>query len=854
VHGLPSGTVTFLFTDIEGSTRLLADVGTAVYARILEEHRRRLREAFRAGHEVDVQGDALFFAFARAEDAVEAAAAGQRALDALPLRVRMGVHTGVASVIAGSYVGLDVHRAARICAAAHGGQVVLSQATRELVDIDALDLGEHRLKDLTQPQALHQLVAPGLDTRFPPLGTLENRPTNLPSQMTPLVGRTAELEALHELLSDDEVRLVTLTGPGGTGKTRLALHASADAVELFPNGVWLVLLESVNDAELLLPTIAKTLGLSEAGDKPLAAALREHLAGRRVLLVLDNFEQLLDAAGTVTALLEASPLLRVIATSRAPLRLAAEHAFPVPPLPVPDPASLPDLDALTQYEAVVLFVERARAVSPAFAITGENAAAVAEVCVRLDGLPLAIELAAARVKVLPPQALLARLGRRLELLRGGGRDRPERQQTMRAALDWSYDLLNEHERRSLASLGVFAGGFRLDAAEAVAGADLDDIEALVENSLLRSQEQRDGEPRFFMLETVRDYAVERLAHDGEADAAFERHARWYANWLETRAIGRQGATLLDDWEREDEEHDNIRAGLAWAQDRGEIEVALQFAASAGLFYWPTRGHLTEGRRWLDDVLAQSEGADPRLRARALVAAARLARRQGEYGRSDALAAEAQTILEAVGDRPSLALALMSRAIAAESRGDREAEGRYYDSAEAIFRELGYTEALDAILSNRAYTDIVVGDFESAERRHRQVVDSATGQSRLYALANLGLVLSLLGRLDEAEASFREVLQIVVATRTTTELILYGFEGLAAVAGSGAEDQRAAQLWGVSSGISEATGYVLAPAEQHLHDELVPEVRTRLGERGFEGAWDTGRQLALDEALGLALRH
>src|SRR5262249_14471795 len=307
--------------------------------------------------------------------------------------------------------------------------------------------------------------------------------------------------------------------------------------------------------------------------------------------------------------------------------------------------------------------------------------------------------------------------------------------------------------------------------------------------------------------------------------------------------------LTDDWEKEDEEHDNIRAALAWAQDRGEIEVALQFAASAGLFYWLSRGQLTEGRRWLDGVLARAEGADPRRRARALVAAARVAGRQGDYERCDALAAEAQAVLERVGDRPALASALMSRAIAAESRGDREAGGRYYDSAEAIFRELGYTEALDAILSNRAYADIFVGDFESAERRQREIADSATGHSRLYAVANLGLVLAFPGRLDEAEACYAEVLQIVVATQTTTELILYGFEGLAAAAGSRAEDQRAAQLWGVSSGIAEATGYALAPAEQRLRDELVPEVRTRLGESDFDRAWQTGRQLALDEAMG-----
>src|SRR4051812_15659998 len=301
---LPSGTVTFLFTDIERSTRLLAEIGADEYGRALEEHRQRLRDAFRAGHEVDTQGDSLFYAFDRADAAVAAAAAGQRALEGLSLRVRMGIHTGEPSIVGGHYVGLDVHRAARICAAAHGGQVLLSQTTRNLTDADARDLGEHRLKDLLQPQRLYQLVSEGLEAQFAPLRTLENRPTNLPAQTTPFVGRAVELETLLALLADTGIRLVTLTGPGGSGKTRLALHAAAEAVELFPNGVWLVSLETVREAALLLPTIAQTLGLYDTGDQPLEEAVREHLAGRRVLLVLDNFEQLLDAARTVGKLLD----------------------------------------------------------------------------------------------------------------------------------------------------------------------------------------------------------------------------------------------------------------------------------------------------------------------------------------------------------------------------------------------------------------------------------------------------------------------------------------------------------------------------------------------------------------------
>src|SRR6266511_2107684 len=597
---LPTGTVTFLFTDVEQSTRLLAQLGSAEYGRVLEEHRTRLRTVFSQGREVDEQGDSLFYAFARADDAVAAAAAGQRALEGLPVRVRMGVHTGQPSVVGDRYVGIDVHRAARIGGAAYGGQ---------------------------------------------------------------------------ELLADDSVRLLTRAGPGGSGKTRLALHAAAEAVELFPNGVWLVSLEAIDDPALFLPTVAQTLGLYESGDQPLDAAVKEYLAQQRVLLVLDNFEQLLDSARTVSNLLAASPQLKVVVTTRAPLRVAAEHVFSVPPLGLPDPASLPAFEALSQYEAVALFVERAHAVAPAFAITNENAPAVAELCVQLDGLPLAIELAAARVKLLPPQALLARLGQRLELLRGGARDRPERQQTLRATLDWSFDLLSEEERRLFARLSVFAGGFRLDAAEAVCHAELDAVEALLEINLLRSEERPDGEPRFFMLETIRDYAREQLEHDEESDEVQERHARWYADWIERRADERQTGTLIGDWVPEDEEHDNVRAGLARARHTGDVDLELQLAGSAGRFYWPNRGHLTEGRRWLDEVLARSEGADDRLRAQALVGAAHTAWRQGEPDRAEELAAEAQPVLERIEDRPTLGAALMARAIAAEWRGDFGAEAR-----------------------------------------------------------------------------------------------------------------------------------------------------------------------------------
>jgi predicted ATPase len=852
VGELPSGTVTFLFTDVEGSTQLLDDRGANEYGALLEEHRRRLREAFAAGYEVDTQGDALFYAFARADDAVEAAARGQRALDGLPLRVRMGLHTGQPTIVGEGYVGLDVHRAARICSAAHGGQVLMSQTTRDLAEAQTRDLGEHRLKDLSQPQRLHQLVAAGLATELPPLKTLENRPTNLPVQATPLVGRASELRELSALLAREEVRLVTLTGPGGAGKTRLALHAAAEAIDRFPNGVWLVSLEAIEEPALVLPTVAQTLGLFESGDRPLADAVTDHLRDQRLLLVLDNFEQLLDSSPVVNDLLGASTQVKVLVTSRAPLRLAAEHVFPVPPLRLPSLHALRTVASVSQYEAVALFAERARAVAPAFAVTDDNAPAVAELCLRLDGLPLAIELAAARVKLLPPQALLARLGQRLELLRGGPRDRPERQQTLRATLDWSFELLDEEQKRLFARLAVFAGGFRLEAAETVCAAGLDAIEALLEINLLRSEEQPDGEPRFFMLETIRDYASEQLEKHDESTELHARHAQWVGDWLESRAADRSAGRLIGNWEPEEEEHDNARAALTWARETGDIDRELQLAAAAGRFYWPNRGLFTEGRRWLDDALTRSNGADEHRRALVMLAAAHLAWRQGDAGRCEALAAEAQAVLERVDDRPALAHAFVARAIAAEFRIDLEGETAFYEKAERLYRELGHTPGLESVLNNRAYAEIVAGDFESAERRLREIADFASGEARVFALANQGLALARLGRLEEAAARFADILQNKTRESRSTEIHIYALEGLASVAGKRGDDVRAARLWAASAAIRDATGFVLAAAEQRFHEEVTAEVQARLGREAFARAWNEGRWLSLEQAVELAL--
>jgi predicted ATPase/class 3 adenylate cyclase len=557
---LPSGTVTFLFTDIEGSTRLLHELGDG-YAAALAEHRRVLREIFERhdGTEVDTQGDAFFVAFARASDALAAAAAAQAALTG-PVRVRIGIHTGEPVVTPEGYVGLDVHRAARIAAAAHGGQTLVSRSTRDLVAPDMLrDLGEHRLKDLLAPEQIFQLGPED----FPPPRSLDA--TNLPVATTRLVGRTRELAELVAALGDS-ARLLTVTGPGGSGKTRLGLQAAAELAQSFPGGVFFVTLAGVGEPGLVAATIAATVGVR---------ALAE-LRDRRALLVLDNFEHLLDAAPVVSELLHASTGVKVLATSRSPLRVEGELEYPLDPLP--------DTDALA------LLAERARAVRPDF----EPDDAAAEICRRVDGLPLALELAASRLRSLEATALLERLDRRLPLLTGGRRDAPERQRTLRATILWSYDLLDPQRRPIFERLGVFAT-FTLAAAEEVAEADLADVDALVEASLLKPV----GGDRFLMLETIRELALERLEARGETGEARDRHLACYLALARSANLNMESdGPMLHALVARD--HDNVRAALAWAVESGDGERGLELVGALENL-WMTKD-AAESRRWIEALL------------------------------------------------------------------------------------------------------------------------------------------------------------------------------------------------------------------------------------------------------------
>jgi predicted ATPase/class 3 adenylate cyclase/Tfp pilus assembly protein PilF len=859
---LPTGTVTFLFTDVAGSTRLLHALGRDRYSEVLGHHHRLLREAF-AGHdgvEVDTAGDGFFVAFRLASDGVAAAAAAQRALASHPwrdgeeLRVRIGLHTGEARLGGEGYIGLDVHRAARIAAAAHGGQVLVSQATRELLGRDLpgglslRDLGEHRLKDLTLPQRLSQLLIPGLSAAFPPLKTLENRSTNLPTQPTPLVGRRRELSEVVELMGREDVRLLTLTGPGGTGKTRLALQAGAELLDRYTDGVYFVSLAHLGDPELVLPTICQTLELQEAGGQPLMEMLTDHLCERRFLLVLDNFEHLLGAGLLLAEVLAAAPDLRLLVTTRAPLRLSMEREYQVPPL--------------SEYDAAALLVERAQAVRSDFRATSQNAAAIADICIRLDGLPLAIELAAARMRVLSPEALLKRLEGGVKLLTGGPRDRPGRQQTLSAAIEWSYRLLQAEEQRLFARLSVFAGGFTLEAAEAVCDPEgeldvdvFDGICSLVENAMLRREQGLEGEPRFSMLETIREYAVERLEDSGEAEALRGRHADHFLELAEESAQELRGPGEHRWLERLEAEHSNFRAALTWSARTGAIELQLTMAGALSLF-WGAHGHFTEGRGWLEQALSSPNAQPPGARASALMGAASLAIEQGDFATVEKLAQESLTLCRAQGDLIGIPRSLTLLAFSALQQDSLDRARRLYEESVALARRSGDLWNLARALNNLGN----LGFYEGDPARGVEAWQEALRLSRELGNADLtGSVLSNLGfaalaQQDEEGAAklFCESLELF--RRVGMKLgIFYDLEGLAAVAASRQADERAARLLGAAESMREEIGACLESFEAGIHEQTVERAQGRLGQSLFASAHAEGRGFSLEEATAYAIK-
>jgi predicted ATPase/class 3 adenylate cyclase len=892
--GPPTGLVTCLFSDIEGSTRIELALGTGPYRDLRERHRALLREAFRAhaGHEQSTEGDSFFVIFRRASDAVAAAADGQRSLAAetwpsdATVRVRMGLHTGEIESIGEDVVGYAINRTARITGVAHGGQVLLSDATRALVaeelpaGTSLRDLGSHRLKDLREPERIAQLVIEGLPDTFPPLRSLDARPNNLPTQLTTFVGRDKELAEAGDLLRS--TRLLTLTGPGGTGKTRLSLQVAAAAADHFPDGVWFVALDAVRDPDLVAPTIARTLGIADNVTRTAVEMLAEAIGDGRVLLVLDNFEQVIDAAPDVADILRRCPNVTCLVTTRIALRVSGEQEYPVPGLPAPpdttrlsemERLNLPqrlrdvDLEVLNQFEAVRLFIARASQVRPGFAVTNANAPAVAGITARLHGMPLAIELAAARIKLLTPDQIHARLERHLSLLTAGSRDVPERQQTLRGAIAWSYDLLDDGARRLVDRLSVFRGGFDLDMAERVCGpADevggdvVDRIGELIDQSLVRPDETHDD--RFAMLETIREFAAEMLAARGEAEAIGDRHAAAMLALAQQAAPELSGGDQRTWLERLEREHDNLRAALDWSLSRPDPALGARLSFALWRF-WQKRGYLREARARFETIDAQGWEVDPVDRARFAESFGGIA-----YWQSDAEAArrlydEALAIWREIGDKREIANALFDRAYAnmmVIMGGDLDpahlsSARAFLDEALELYREVGDKSGEGDILWALGSFYFFTADAETAESWYRRSLELHRGAANrtMEAWSLHMLALSQLGqrRFAEAGVTAREALRHFYDAGDVSGLILV-LDDLAIEALGAGDPDRSGRLWGAARHLQLSTGTGLAEyVEQNNtlfgvptpRDQLAPDVLERLSAEG--AAWP------LDEAVAYA---
>jgi predicted ATPase/class 3 adenylate cyclase len=858
---LPTGTVTFVFTDVEGSTSLLNELGADAYADALADHRAAIREACirNGGVEVDTQGDAFFFAFPTAPGALDAASEFTDHLAANGrIRVRVGVHTGAPLLGEEGYVGHDVHRAARIAAAGHGGQVLVSAATAALVALELTDLGEHRFKDLGAPERVFQLGS----GEFPALKSLYR--TNLPVPATTFVGRGHELDELGALL-DRGVRLLTLTGPGGVGKTRLALQAVAGAVDAFPDGVWWVPLASVRDPDLVLSSVALALGVPEQRGRELEESLIDVLSAGRSILLLDNLEHLLPRAAAKVATLRDAGGSTVVVTSRERLQLAGEHVYPVAPL--------------VATEATELFSAR----TVALGYDAGDADSVAELCARLDNLPLAVELAAARTGLLAPAEILSRLGDRLDKLKGG-RDADPRQQTLRATIGWSYDLLEPPERELFARLAVFAGGGTLEAVEAVCEADLDVLTSLLDKNLVR----RSGE-RVWMLETIREFASEQLSASPAADDLRDRHASYYLALAESSGIELRGPGQAEALRRFASEHEDLRVAFDRLLERNP-SAALRLVAALWRF-WFVSGHFREGRERLAVALERAPTEPTEARASALVGAGLLAGAQNDYGESrrlqeDGLAdaravgsarieatalsllssyeafgwdeqirlgEEAIAIARATGDRGLLGVVTGNHGVLMDRFGEIKKAIELTDEAYRLCREVRDISLSALWLSNLA--EYALGGGNTAEARRR--LDESLELARLiddpretgHALAFFGWVDLLEGDLTHAFSSFEEAAAIAqrLGARWLGASAIWGF---AHVAAAGGDADRAARLAGAATEFGRSVGY--DPAGATPFAPPLDDARAALGEQAWQSARDEGAALDLDAALRLAL--
>jgi predicted ATPase/class 3 adenylate cyclase len=874
---LPEGTVTLLFSDIEGSTALLAQLGDQ-YGQALSTQRVLLREAFhRSGRELGTEGDSFYVVFQSAVDAVNSCVAAQRAVanhvwpGGAAVRVRMGLHSGEPVRHEAAYVGMDVHRAARIASTAHGGQVVISDVTRQLVeshlpdDVTLRDLGWHRLKDISDAEHIFQLVVTGLPDRFPALKSLGAR-TSLPIPPTPLVARVDELELLRATVVQSGVRLVTLVGPGGVGKTRLALAGAAQLSEAFQHGVYYLPMAALDDARTMWGAIAEALGVSDDG--PALSVVTEYLKDRHTLLILDNLEQLVGAADVIASLLAGAPRLVVLVTSRRPLHLPGERELPLAPLDVP---ASTDVDAVLSSGAAQMFVQHAQMVKPAFALSPDNASDVAEICGHLDGLPLALELTASRIKVLTPKALLSNLGMVLDFTSAVGH--PSRQQNLRTTIKWSCDLLRPDIATMFYRAGVFSGGCGLEALAAVARTGdeplplpdaLDLIGELQDASLVTVGEGSDGEPRLGMLETIRKYSIECLEASGELDLAQRLHGNYFATLAEESGERLSGAHRLTVLDRLETEHDNMRAALRWsfhdsdlASDDVERKVIGLRLVRALAQFWYEHGHASEGRSWLELALATTSDDVGEPLAHVAHWLGVLLQQQGENEAALVLLERSLSIWNDLGDRRQMARELNSLGITHRHLGHLDTARTLLEDSITISREFDDGGRLAAALTSLSHVETDAGNLDRADVALREAlqVDRRMGDELgvTIDLQSLAVTSLCAGRPVEANDLLLSTLPYVIASGHL-EFLATTVELSAAIAASLGENLRAARLWGASEGIRQKLSIPISQPDDNILERFMGPARADVDQIEWDSARRSGRELSHQQSVALMMAH
>lgn len=882
----PTGSVTFLFSCIASSARLWEEQPLAMPS-ALEGHSTILHSAIREHNGTVFQAvdGTLRAAFASAPQALQAAVAAQQAMLAshrqgsVQVRASVALHSGPAEIREDTYFApTTFNRLSRLLDSAGGGHILISETTANLVrdrlpsGVMLRDLGEHKLRDLSLAQHIFQVQSSGLP-RGAPLQIAEARPNNLPAPATSFVARDAEVQSALALLRADDVRLVTFTGPGGTGKSRLSLQVSRELLEDFPDGVWFVPLATIRDPSLVCSAIAQALKIRESAGEPLLESLKSRLSPQQMLLTLDNFEQLTEAAPVLAQLLAAAPRLKLLVTSRTRLHIYGEHDFPVPPLALPNTDALPALPQLARVASVHLFVDRATAAKPDFALTAGNAHAVATVCTRLDGLPLAIELAATRIRTFSPDAMLKRIDNRLKLLSQGPHDLPPRHQTLRATIDWSYDLLTPSEQVVFGRLAVFTGGWTLGAAETVcnsapadgqephAGSELisngvvdvlDALAALLDKSLIRQQGTGEGMPRFTMLETIREYAGERLAASGEREALRRRHSLYYLELAESAMQG--PGQERNTWVKELAiEHDNLRTALDWAVTYNEPVLAARLAYTLSRF-WDLRGFWSEGRRRLHAVLAYQDQLPGDIRGLVLNSAAWLALRQSDTTQATHYLDQSLALFRELGDRYHVAATLNQIGSAALYAGQ-------YERAQALYEEnltlMPDQEGRESVTyrANLATTALFKGDYNRAVTLAREVLSHELGKTDdfLHAQACAGLGVALLVQGDQAGAEAALVDGLTAARRGGyTLMMLYCLPGYAAAIGGRGDTGRAARLFGAIEAAHVSHEWTLPAGFQALYQRVLNQVRTRTDAAIWSAEFMQGQSLTLEAAVAQAL--